>query len=172
MPNPAALPVRYALVTADGQLTFDTAPMRKIRERLEDGIGDGESGIEHIPNHYPLCAYWYSPYERPDRRRMNTVANGVFWELSAPLDLADIDPDDDSALQAAIEDRDPELRQIKLRGPVAFFAHNADSVLSDDLEADLRDAHHRAVTRLQARGWLPTPRTEGKRRQPSTPNKP
>jgi hypothetical protein len=56
-----------------------------------------------------------------DTRRMNTVANGMFWELGRPLDLAEVDPDDGIAYGAAAADQDPAVRQIKMRGTAAFL---------------------------------------------------
>ncbi|MEC4572596.1 hypothetical protein [Streptomyces virginiae] len=133
-------PVRYALVTPDGEITFGDAPLRDIPAAFEGG-GDGETGTEYLRSLYPVAVYFHVPYY-DDTRRMNKVANGMYWELSAP-----VQGEDDG------EDDDPEDRKIKLRGPVAFVdRHNRG--LSAEQESVITGAHRTAVARLRARGWL------------------
>ncbi|MFE2365470.1 hypothetical protein [Streptomyces virginiae] len=46
-------PVRYALVTPDGEITFGDAPLRDIPAAFEGG-GDGETGTEYL-SLYPVA---------------------------------------------------------------------------------------------------------------------
>ncbi|MFF2123554.1 hypothetical protein ACFVXH_40120 [Kitasatospora sp. NPDC058184] len=142
----SAHPARhYLLVTPDGELTCGVAPLREIRRRLEEGAGIGEAGFEYLPGAgYPIAVYHFVPYDR-DARRVNTTADSMYWELTAPTD-----PRDATAL-------DPDLRKIRLRGPVAFVTRDTEAVSTDAQQHRLRLAHHQAVTRLRSKGWLPAP---------------
>jgi hypothetical protein len=138
-----AEPMRYALVMPEGELTFGRATLHEIR-RLIGADAGGETGLEFLNSLPPVAAYYYVPFDA-DERRMNKVANGMYWELSAP-----ISQDDEDSYQ---EEYDPQQRVIKLRGPVAFVdRHNWGLSTSD--EAALREAHKAAVARLRARGWM------------------
>ncbi|MFD7586471.1 hypothetical protein ACFV84_13745 [Kitasatospora sp. NPDC059811] len=143
----SAHPARhYLLVTPDGELTSGVAPLREIRRGLEEGAGIGEAGFEYLPGAgHPIAVYHFVPYDQ-DTRRVNTTAGGMYWELTAP-----VDPQDATAL-------DPDLRKIRLRGPAAFVARDTEAVSIDDQQRQLRLAHHQAVTRLRAKGWLAAPR--------------
>ncbi|MDL5205305.1 hypothetical protein [Streptomyces sp. ALI-76-A] len=140
-------PMRFAFVTTEGELSFDTKLYHDIQAQI-GGRGVGETGHESLRSLYPVTAYFYVPYDQDDRR-MNKVANGMFWELSGPAargtdDEYEEEPDDDYT---------PEDRVIKLRGPVAFIdRHNWG--LSGEHENALRAAHETAVQRLRNRGWL------------------
>ncbi|MFF9158343.1 hypothetical protein ACF1AB_39655 [Streptomyces sp. NPDC014846] len=139
-------PMRYCLITADGSITFDTGTLVHIQGLLDrDSVG--ETGTEFLNSLHPVTAYYWVPYYE-DRRRMNKVANGMYWELSAPVPRAD-DEDDDREP----EEYDPEDRKIKMRGPVAF-TNRHDWGLTPDQENTLRQAHETASRRLRARGWL------------------
>ncbi|MET8631788.1 hypothetical protein [Streptomyces sp. NPDC004680] len=139
-------PMRYALVTADGEITFGDAPLQDIRAAIEGG-GGGETGTEYLRSLHPVAVYFYVPYY-DDTRRMNKVANSMYWELSAPVQREDDDEDDSD-----VEEYDLEDRKIKLRGPVAFIdRHNWG--LSAEQESVIKGAHRAAVVRLRARGWL------------------
>ncbi|MGW8688467.1 hypothetical protein ACWGNN_47245 [Streptomyces sp. NPDC055817] len=138
--------MRYALVTADGEITFGDAPLQDIRAAIEGG-GGGETGMEYLRSLHPVAVYFYVPYYE-DTRHMNKVANSMYWELSAPVQREDNDEDDSD-----VEEYDPEDRKIKLRGPVAFIdRHNWG--LSAEQESVIKGAHRAAVVRLRARGWL------------------
>ncbi|MFE5620833.1 hypothetical protein ACFQ8S_02025 [Streptomyces virginiae] len=137
----AAEPVRYALVKPDGEITFGDAPLRDISAAFVGG-GDGETGTEYLRSLYPVAVYFHVPYY-DDTRRMNKVANGMYWELSAPVQGQDDGEDDD-----------PENRKIKLRGPVAFVDRHNRGGLSAEQESVITGAHRTAVARLRARGWL------------------
>lgn len=133
--------MRYALVTPEGEITFGQATWHEIRTQIGGSIA-GETGMDFLNSLYSAAVHYYVPYGEDDRR-MNKIANGMFWELSAPV----VTDDDDS------EPHDPADREIKLRGPVAFTdRHNGG--LSPDQERALREAHRSAVTRLRARDWL------------------
>ncbi|MFJ9634486.1 hypothetical protein ACIRU8_43020 [Streptomyces sp. NPDC101175] len=139
--------MRFALVTPEGELSFGDKLYHDIQAQIGGG-GVGETGHEFLRSLYPVTAYFYVPYDQDDRR-MNKVANGMFWELSCPAardtdDGYDEEPDDDYT---------PEDRVIKLKGPVAFIdRHNWG--LSREHEDGLRAAHETAVQRLRSRGWL------------------
>ncbi|NUS30341.1 MAG: hypothetical protein HOV92_39895 [Streptomyces sp.] len=139
--------MRFAFVTPQGELSFGTKLYHDIRAQIGGG-GVGETGHEFLRGLSPVTAYFYVPYDQDDRR-MNKVANGMFWELSGPVaragdDEYDVEPDDDF---------DPKDRVIKLRGPVAFLdRHNWG--LSREHEDELRSVHETAVQRLRSRGWL------------------
>lgn len=136
--------MRYCLVTPDGNITFDTATLHQIRAQLGMDVV-GEAGLEFLNSLYPVAAYYYVPFDE-DARRMNKAANGMFWELSAPLQRDDEDADVE-------EEFEPQDRVIKMRGPVAFINRHAWG-LSGEQETALRDAHKTAVERLRSRGWL------------------
>ncbi|MER7743344.1 hypothetical protein ABTX34_34450 [Streptomyces sp. NPDC096538] len=142
--NSTQEPMRYALVTPDGNISFATGTYQEIRTLIGND-GAGETGMEFLDGLYPVAAYFYVPFTA-DQRRMNKAANGMYWELSAPAPGEggeDADP----------QEHDPEDRIIKLRGPVAFLdRHNWG--LSAEQESALRDAHKATVMRLRARGWL------------------
>ncbi|MFF2549069.1 hypothetical protein ACFVUY_41810 [Kitasatospora sp. NPDC058063] len=142
----SALPARhYLLVTPDGELVSGVAPLREIRLLLGEDAGIGEAGFEYLPGAgYPIAVYHFAPYDQ-DTRRVNTTAGGMYWELTEP-----VDPQDATALN-------PELRRIRLRGPVAFVTRDTEAVSIDDQQHQLRLAHHQAVTRLRSKGWLPVP---------------
>ncbi len=148
MHEPTRLDRHYLLVTPDGELTSGIAPLRDIRHRVEDGAGIGEAGFEHLSGAgHPIAVYYFVPYDR-DTRRVNTTAGGMYWELTAPVHAQD---------PTAF---DPDLRKIRLRGPVAFVTRDTEAVSVDDQQHQVRQAHHQAVTRLRAKGWLPTPRLQ------------
>ncbi|MFJ3660821.1 hypothetical protein ACIPPM_10155 [Streptomyces sp. NPDC090119] len=136
-------PMRYCLITPEGDLSFDTATLPEIRIRLGANMA-GETGLEWLDSLYPVAAYYYVPFAQ-DTRRMNKAANGMFWELSAPVERADDDGEP--------EERDPADRVIKMRGPVAFINRYAWGV-SEEQEAALRTSYTQVVTRLRDRGWL------------------
>ncbi|MFF2751746.1 hypothetical protein ACFVVA_40190 [Kitasatospora sp. NPDC058048] len=154
----SAHPARhYVLVTPDGELTSGHAPLREIRWHLEQDAGIGEAGFEYLPGTgYPIAVYHFVPYGQ-DMRRVNTIAGGMYWELTAP-----VDPQDATAL-------DPDLRKIRLRGPVAFDTRETKAVSIDDQQHQLRLAHRQAVARLRSKGWLPAPgpRAERPMHQPN-----
>ncbi|WP_037973898.1 hypothetical protein, partial [Streptomyces sp. NRRL WC-3742] len=154
----SAHPARhYHLVTPDGEVTSGVAPLREIRQRLEEGAGIGEAGFEHLSGAgHPIAVYYFVPYDQ-DTRRVNTTAGGMYWELTEPAG-----PQDATAL-------DPDLRKIRLRGPVAFVARDTDTVGIDDQQRRLRLAHRQAVTRLRAKGWLPAPRPRAAQPAPPGP---
>jgi hypothetical protein len=135
--------MRYALVMPDGELTFGRATLHEIR-RLIGADGGGETGLDFLNSLHPVAAYYYVPFTT-DERHMNKVANGMYWELAAP-----VPQDGENSYQ---EEYDPQERVIKLRGSVAFIdRHNWGLSTSD--ESALREAHKTAVTRLRARGWM------------------
>ncbi|MEU4118913.1 hypothetical protein AB0F71_31025 [Kitasatospora sp. NPDC028055] len=144
----------YVLVTPDGEMTPGLAPLREIRRHLEDGAGFGEAGFEYLPGPgYPIAIYYFVPYDQ-DRRNVNTVAGGMFWELSAP-----VEPEDETAV-------DPDLRKIRVRGPAAFAIRATQTQGVDEQRQRLQQAHHQAAARLQAKGWLPTPRPRAEQPAP------
>ena len=134
-------PMRYCLVTPDGNISFDTSTHHQVRALIGAGI-DGEAGLEFVNSLYPVGAYYYVPFDE-DTRRMNKPANGMFWELNGPT-YADGTP---------VEDFQPGDRDIKLRGPVAFVHRQGDG-LTGDQEEVLRETYGRVVGRLRGRGWL------------------
>lgn len=136
--------MRYALVTPDGSITFADGTHKEIRA-LIGADGAGETGTEFLNSLYPAAAYFYVPFGTEDRA-VNKTANGMYWELSAP-----VPHDDEDGTEP--EEYDPEDRKIKLHGPVAFIdRHNWG--LSGNQETAIREAHTAAVRRLRARGWL------------------
>ncbi|MGW7582752.1 hypothetical protein ACWGKU_28865 [Kitasatospora sp. NPDC054768] len=144
----------YLLVTPDGELVSGVAPLREIRRRLEQDAGIGEAGFEYVSGTgHPIAVYYFVPYDQ-DTRRVNTTAGGMYWELTAPTGAQDA-----TAL-------DPELRKIRLRGPVAFVTRDTEAVSVDDQQHRVRLAHHQAVARLRAKGWLPEPRPQAARTAP------
>lgn len=134
---------RYLFVTVDGSLTVHTETFRDMRMKV--GHGPGETGLEDVPNFYPVAAYHYVPYENPTQKRMNLVANGIFWELS--------EPGPDVAESTRAEPFEPADRIVKMRGPVAFCVRT-EGGLSGSQVAVIRKAHARAVERLQSMGWM------------------
>ncbi|MEU8718570.1 hypothetical protein [Streptomyces sp. NPDC048663] len=140
--NRNIVPMRFAFVTPDGELSFDAKLYHDIRTQI-GGNGAGETGHEFLRSMYSVAAYFYVPYEKDDRR-MNKVANGMFWELSGHPRGTDEEPDDDY---------DPEDRVIKLRGPVAFIDRHNWGLTSEN-ENTLRSAHETVLQRLRGRGWL------------------
>lgn len=130
---------RYLLVEVSGNLTEHFETFRSMRSKIDNRLG--ETGLEDVPGFYPVAAYHYVPYENPMQQRMNKVANGIFWELSQPAS--------DGGLPEPYEQHD---RITKLRGPVAFRVRG-DS-LTDSHVAAIREAHTRAVARLQSMGWM------------------
>ncbi|MFB7329444.1 hypothetical protein [Streptomyces sp. NPDC056190] len=136
-------PMRYALVTENGEITFGHKTFHEIRVLLGADAG-GETGLEFLNSLYPVTLHYYVPFDA-DKRRMNKAANGMFWELSAPVQRDDEDTD--------VGEFGPEDRVIKLRGPVAFIDRHSWG-LSGEQEMVLRDAHKTAVDRIRARGWL------------------
>lgn len=140
-------PMRFAFVTPEGELSFDSKLYHDIRTQI-GGRGLGETGHESLRGLYPVVAYYYAPFDEDDRR-MNKVANGMFWELSGPVPP---DPDDEYAPDVD-DDYDPEDRVIKLRGPVAFV-DRYNWGLSREHEDRLREVHETVVRRLRGRGWL------------------
>lgn len=135
-------PMRYCLVTPEGDAVFATATLHEIRT-LIGGDGAGETGMEFLNSLYPVAAYYYVPFDE-DTRRMNKTANGMFWELSAPI------RQEDGTLP---EDFKPEDRTIKLSGPVAFIDRHTWG-LTAERESVLREAYEIVVDRLRRRGWL------------------
>ncbi|WP_405856879.1 hypothetical protein OG407_09550 [Streptomyces sp. NBC_01515] len=140
-------PMRYALVTPDGELGFDAKPHHGIRTQIGASI-TGETGNEFLRGLHPVAMYFYVPFGE-DGRRMNKVANGMFWELSGPVPP---DPDDEYE-EEQDDDYDPDDRVIKLRGPVAFVDRHSWG-LSGEYEDKLRAVHETVVRRLRGRGWL------------------
>lgn len=136
-------PMRYCLVTPDGNITFDTATLHQIRAQIGVDVV-GEAGTEFLDSLYPVAAYYYVPFDE-DTRRMNKTANGMFWELSAPVQQTGEEDD--------LEEHNPEDRVVELRGPVAFIDRHSWG-LSEQREAALREAHETVVARLRHRGWL------------------
>ncbi|MES5820875.1 hypothetical protein [Streptomyces sp. RG80] len=140
-------PMRFAFVTPAGELSFDAKLYHDIQAQI-GGRGAGETGHEFLRSLYPVTAYFYVPFD-PDDRRMNKVANGMFWELSGPVaQSADGEYEDEPD-----DDYDPDDRVIKLRGPVAFIDRR-NWGLSREHENELRAAHERVSERLRSRGWL------------------
>ncbi|SBU98192.1 hypothetical protein YUMDRAFT_06088 [Streptomyces sp. OspMP-M45] len=138
----------YLLVQVDGTLTSHRDTFQVMRDKIDGG--EGETGLEDIPNCYPVTAYHYVPFGNPEQQRMNKVANGIFWELSKP--------DPDSATPEPFEPyeqpepHDPKDRVIKMRGPVVFCAR-FDS-LSFTHADTIRAAHERTLERLRSKGWI------------------
>lgn len=135
----------YALITVSGGLIFRLGTPRAVQAALtaETG-GPGETGIEYLRGLYPLALRNFVPYAR-DLRRMNKVANGMYWELSGPPP----NEDPESAMRYT-----PNDRIIKTRGQVAIISRSADNVISEDHRAVLEETHARVVAQLTARGWL------------------
>jgi hypothetical protein len=130
---------RYLFLEVDGSLTEYTETFQDMRMKV--GHGHGETGLEDVPNFYPVAAYHYVPYAGP-QERMNKVANGIFWELSQP------GPEEPMS-----ERYEPHDRIVKMRGPVAFCTRT-EGGLSDSQVDAIRKAHTRAVDRLQSMGWM------------------
>ncbi|MCE0446784.1 hypothetical protein LT493_25990 [Streptomyces tricolor] len=82
--------MRYALVAPDGEITFGRATRRQIR-RLIGADAAGETGHDFLNSLYPAGVYYYVPFAADDRP-MNEAANGMYWELSAPVPSEDGDP--------------------------------------------------------------------------------
>ncbi|OEJ36228.1 hypothetical protein [Streptomyces agglomeratus] len=120
--------------------------MRQIRGKIGSGV-DGESGMEHVSAYSSLAAYYMEPFDT-DTRRMNKVANGMFWELSSPSYYPVIEGE---AADDLPHHSDQPDRVIKLRGPVAFISRGD---MTPEDEAILKDAHDRAHSRLRAKGWI------------------
>ncbi|MFF5448766.1 hypothetical protein [Streptomyces sp. NPDC012888] len=139
--------LRYAFVTVDGTLALGTATMPQIRQKVGAGT-HGETGTEFVSVRSDLAAYHLVPYET-DTRRMNKVANGMFWELSDPAHHPAVTEDDDPDAADASEDR-PD-RVIKMRGPVAFIRRGG---MSPEDEAMVKEAYERAHGRLRSKGWI------------------
>lgn len=143
--NAPRAPHEYGLVTEDGALTFHTTTFQELKQRLiPDNPGYGGTTIEDIPHCFPIFAFHYTTYDPTKRGRRNIVANGMFWELSAPSD-AHVDG-------YASELVTTEQRLVKMRGPVAF-TRRADGLSVEQREA-ICTAHRRAVARLKDMGWL------------------
>jgi len=142
---------RYATITVAGGLDFHIGTHAQARAAI-GAHGAGEAGIDFIPNLPPLAMYYFVPFEGDHGMPMNKVANGIFWELSRPVDPATIDPDRDDLIEAARE-ASPEDRIVKLRGPVVIYGPGGGS-FGDDHEATIREAHKVAAGRLKSRGWL------------------
>ncbi|WP_416969694.1 hypothetical protein [Streptomyces sp. 4F14] len=140
----ARRPMWYALVTPDGELTVGDEPYHDIRAQLGDR-SEGETGHGFLRGLHPVTAYFHAPYHDDDRR-MNKVADGMFWELSGP-----VPPGPDAPY--ADDDFTPEDRVIKLRGPVAFIDRHNWGLGREHLDA-LRTVHETVARRLRRRGWL------------------
>ncbi|MEU9946902.1 hypothetical protein [Streptomyces sp. NPDC047939] len=134
---------RYLILEVDGGLTEYTDTFQAMRMAV--GHGHGETGLEDVPNFFPVAAYHYVPYENPAQKRMNLVANGIFWELSEPgPDVAEMD---------RAEPFVPADRIVKMRGTVAFCTCTAGGLSGSQVDA-IRKAHARAVIHLQSMGWM------------------
>jgi hypothetical protein len=138
----------YVLVTVEGQLSVQSGTFQEMRESTFGGHR-GANEIIDLPALYPVAAYCSIAYDRPDPRRMNKVANGMVWELTARPDRGLVDPERDDVLEAYAEDA---LRVVKMRGPVVFFERIRS--LAEEEVATLRKAHETAYSRLNARGWI------------------
>jgi hypothetical protein len=141
-----AQPMRYALVTENGEITFGHATFQEVR-LLVGADGGGETGMEFLPSLPHVTAYYYVPFDG-DQRRMNKAANAMYWELTDPALCARDDADE-------YDDGDEETvdRVIKLRGPVAFIDRHNWGLIKEH-ETALKTAHQTAVARLRDRGWL------------------
>jgi len=131
----------YVLVTTDGQFTIRQDTFQGVRDQIRAGH-QGSQEIIDLPNLDPVMAYCSIAYEQPDPRRMNKVANGMVWELTARPDREQID--DPYAHEP--------LRVVKMRGPVVFF-ERLRSLTDEEVEA-LREIHATAYGNLRARGWI------------------
>ena len=142
--------MRYAMVTPDGALRFEDGTFQEIRQAI-NGSAQGETGIDYLPRLHPVAAFYFEPFNRPDTRRMNKVANGMYWELSRPLNRAEVDPERDD-ITDALMDGSKDDRVVKLRGPVTFIVLH--ERLTMEQQTVLEDVHARVVDRLKDRGWL------------------
>lgn len=138
----------YLLVQVDGSLTSHRDTFQDMRQKIDGG--EGETGMEDIPNCFPVMAYHYVPFDNPEQQRMNKVANGIFWELSKP-DPNSATPEPFEPYEQP-EPHDPHDRIIKMRGPVVFCVR-FDSLSTSHVDA-IRAAHERALDRLQSKGWI------------------
>lgn len=139
----------YVLVMPDGQFTIRQDTFQGVRDQIRAGH-QGSQEIIDLPSLNPVMAYCSIAYEQPDPRRMNKVANGMVWELTARPEREQIDGDRDDIFDAYAHE---PLRVVKMRGPVAFMVRGDRSLEEADITG-LREAHETAYAKLRARGWI------------------
>ncbi|NJA56674.1 hypothetical protein [Streptomyces sp. NEAU-H3] len=156
--EPAAYPPRmsapettYALVSPAGDLTWQRGTWYSSRDAVMAGAPDdgwGETGVEYM-NRLPGVVFrYYAPGAGPDTRRMNKVANGMFWRLMAPRSLeSDAEGEEEPVV---VESSD---RVIKARGPVAIIGLGGARLSAEEREL-IEETHGVVVAQLKGRGWL------------------
>ncbi|MGF0163078.1 hypothetical protein ACQRET_03410 [Streptomyces koyangensis] len=150
---------RYVEVTARGELRVTAGTVKDRLKFAKQGIGgvwpESWTAFTNFPRRWPVRAYGWFPLGKEDfangGRRLNTVANAMVWELTAP-----VDPDADRELEAEhgeLPEPAAERAQTRFRGNVVFHA-GAHVGLDDEQLAAVEDAHRAAVDKLRRKGWI------------------